>query len=147
MDKNYYNNPSTLHISTAPTGLLGEYDMQVQFDTQFINTKPFSIQGNREFDTYANALTYATTHSSAFPGIILTVSDNVEDSTKNGVYLVSHDKVDPVSNPNGLKLIKLTAAETGPGNLGWGEIVEIEGGGGKIEILDFEIKDIPPSIS
>ena len=124
-----------------PAGALGKWDAYINDGVQVRSDKPFSIQGNREFSIYANALTYATTHSSSFPGIILTVSDNVEDPTKNGVYLVSHDEVDPVSNPNGLKLIKLTAAETGPGNLGWGEITT----GGIIipDINDLELEYTP----
>ena len=91
----------------AATGALGSFAAQVNFGTQFASSGRFSLQGNREFDTYEHALAYATSHMSSFPGIILTVSDDA-DAEKNGAYLVEHDTVSD-ANPNGLKLTRLAA--------------------------------------
>lgn len=89
--------------NTGASGLIGKPDMQAKFGTQFIPTGRFSVQGNREFDTLVNAEVYIHTNSSAFPGIIITVS---MDGSNNGAYLVENDEVTE-SNVNGLKMTKL----------------------------------------
>ena len=87
--------------------LLGKPDAQITYDNQFLPSKKVSLQGYREFATYAGALTYVTTHVSAFPGIIVTVS-NDDTADKNGAYLVENDTISD-DNLNGLKLTRLAA--------------------------------------
>lgn len=141
MEKSLYTKK---HVAErAATGALGSFAAQVNYGTQFASSGKFSIQANREFDTYANALAYANSHMSAFPGIILTVSDDT--TGKNGVYLVSHDTVTE-SNPNGLKLSKLSKSDdTGAGSLSWGEITD--NGIITLDIDDLEIENTIPDVN
>lgn len=110
--------------NVGATGQLGAPDMQAKFGTQFIPTGRFSVQGNREFDTFANAESYVYTNASAFPGIIVTVSEDT-DSAKNGAYLVELDTISD-ANPNGLKLTKLAAGGYVDEKLEWTEITDDE---------------------
>lgn len=122
-----------------PSGVLGKWDAYVNYGVQFRAEKPYSLQGNREFITLEKAEDYVFNHPSAFPGIIVTVS-NDPDTTKNGAYLVENDVEG--SNKNELKMTKLTkSGDTGPGSLSWGEITA----GGIIipDINDLEIEDTP----
>ena len=124
MEKSLYTKN---HVAErAATGALGSFAAQVNFGTQFASSGRFSLQGNREFDTYVNALAYANSHMSAFPGIILTVSDDT-DPKKNGAYLVEHDH-DTISdaNPNGLKLTKLAQGGEAQEKLEWTKITDDE---------------------
>lgn len=123
--------------NVGATGQLGAPDMQAKFGTQFIPTGRFSVQGNREFDTYANALNYVYKHDTAFPGIILTVSDD-ENPENNGAYLVQHDETlitsptgetmtldgEVVDNPNALKLTKIMTQNDGA-NLEWNDVPNV----------------------
>lgn len=102
MEKNDY----IFTNSIGATGSLGAPDMQAKFGTQFISTGKFSVQGNREFDTYANALSFVQSDSTAFPGIIITVSDDTT-ANKNGAYLIQHGVVSE-ANKNGLEMVKLS---------------------------------------
>lgn len=103
MEKNDY----IFTNSIGATGSLGAPDMQAKFGTQFISTGKFSVQGNREFDTYANALSFVQSDSTAFPGIIITVSDDTTESN-NGAYLIQHGVVSG-ANTNGLAMVKLSS--------------------------------------
>jgi hypothetical protein len=105
MENNEYINTTNIGAS----GLLGKPDMQAKFGTQFVPTGKFSVQGNREFDTLANALAYIRTNVSAFPGIVITIS---LDGNNNGAYLVEND-TPTEENTNGLKLSKLSI-DNGP---------------------------------
>lgn len=105
MENNEYINTTNIGAS----GLLGKPDMQAKFGTQFVPTGKFSVQGNREFDTLANALAYIHTNVSAFPGIVITIS---LDGENNGAYLVEND-TPTEENTNGLKLSKLSI-DNGP---------------------------------
>ena len=122
MEKSLYTKK---HVAErAATGALGSFAAQVNYGTQFASSGKFSIQGNREFDTYINALAYANSHMSAFPGIILTVSDDV-DAEKNGAYLVEHDTISD-ANPNGLKLTRLASGGEAQEKLEWTKITDDE---------------------
>lgn len=103
--------------SIGAAGSLGAPDMQAKFGTQFISTGKFSVQGNREFDTYANALSFVQSNTTAFPGIIITVSDDGVDSN-NGAYLIQHGEVSG-DNINGLAMIKLTSILDTPEEKEW----------------------------
>ena len=103
--------------SIGAAGSLGAPDMQAKFGTQFISTGKFSVQGNREFDTYANALSFVQSNTTAFPGIIITVSDDGIDSN-NGAYLIQHGEVSR-NNINGLAMIKLTSILDTPEEKDW----------------------------
>ena len=100
MEATNYTNANNIGAS----GSLGKPDMQAKFGTQFVPTGRFSVQGNREFDTYVNANAYVRTSASAFPGIIITISS---DGANNGAYLVENDAVTS-DNTNGLKMTKLS---------------------------------------
>lgn len=118
MEKNDY----IFTNSIGATGSLGAPDMQAKFGTQFISTGKFSVQGNREFDTYANALSFVQSNSTAFPGIIITVSD--DDTTgNNGAYLVQHGEVSE-DNTNGLVMVKLSSAADVPEEKEWDELTD-----------------------
>lgn len=122
-----------------PSGVLGKWDAYVNYGVQFRAEKPYSLQGNREFSTLEKAEDYVFNHPSAFPGIIITVSDD-KTASKNGVYLVEHDIEG--SNKNELKLTRLSKSnDTGAGSLSWGEITT----GGIVipDIKDLEIEDKP----
>lgn len=112
MESSKYTNTS----NTGASGLLGKPDMQAKFGTQFIPTGRFSVQGNREFDTYSNAEIYIQTNASAFPGIIVTVSNDT--TANNGVYLVENSEATE-SNPNGLKMTKLAQGGDAQEKLEW----------------------------
>ena len=103
--------------SIGAAGSLGAPDMQAKFGTQFISTGKFSVQGNREFDTYANALSFIQSNTTAFPGIIITVSDDGIDSN-NGAYLIQHGEISG-NNINGLAMIKLTSMLDTPEEKDW----------------------------
>jgi hypothetical protein len=81
----------TADNTLCDTGAIGLAEAQSVFGTQLIATQPFSIQGNREFNTYVNAENYIKYNSTAFPGIIVTVS---YDGENNGAYLVEHIDLD-----------------------------------------------------
>ena len=118
MNKDLYTKP---HVApNAADGTLGRPSGQVNFGTQFMPTDKFSIQGNREFDTYANALNFIQTDYTAFPGIIITIS---EDGEYNGAYLVINDEITD-ENINGLKLTKLAQGENTQDKLEWNVIVD-----------------------
>ena len=107
------------------SGSLGISEMQVKWGTQFVPVGRFSVQGNREFDTLANATNYIYTSKSAFPGIIITISN---DGSNNGAYLVENDHNNvSTNNPNGLKLTKL--AQGGEAEINWDVITDEEEGG------------------
>jgi hypothetical protein len=118
MEKNDY----IFTNSIGATGSLGAPDMQAKFGTQFISTGKFSVQGNREFDTYANALSFVQSNSTAFPGIIITVSDDTT-ITNNGAYLVQHGEVNE-DNTNGLIMIKLSSTADVPEEKDWEELTD-----------------------
>ena len=113
MDKNLYTKP---HVApNAATGALGRPSGQVNFGTQFVPTDKFSIQGNREFDTLSNAEAFVYGDYTAFPGIIITVS---EDGNNNGAYLIENDVVTS-DNINGLKMTKLAQGGETQEKLEW----------------------------
>lgn len=118
MEKNDY----IFTNSIGATGSLGAPDMQAKFGTQFISTGKFSVQGNREFDTYANALSFVQSNSTAFPGIIITVSDDTTIAN-NGAYLVQHGEVSE-DNTNGLVMVKLSSTADVPEEKEWEELVD-----------------------
>ena len=100
-----------------PAGALGKWDAYINDGVQVRSEKPVSIQGNREFSTLERAENYVFKHSSAFPGIIVTVSDDTTASN-NGAYLVEHGTVSE-TNPNGLKLTKLAQGGEAQNQLEW----------------------------
>lgn len=118
MEKNDY----IFTNSIGATGSLGAPDMQAKFGTQFISTGKFSVQGNREFDTYANALSFVQSNSTAFPGIIITVSDD-DTTSNNGAYLVQHGEVSE-NNTNGLVMVKLSNTTDIPEEKDWEELTD-----------------------
>lgn len=109
-------------------GEIGKPAVVGKFGTQFEMTNRIPLVKNTVFETYAKAYTYITTNdTTTMPGIIITVTDD-PDEAKRGAYVTDHDTATE-SNPNGLKLVKLAESETGPGNLGWGEIIDNGDGG------------------
>lgn len=120
MDKSLYTKP---HVApNAATGALGRPSGQVNFGTQFVPTDKFSIQGNREFDTLSNAEAFVYGDYTAFPGIIITIS---EDGVNNGAYLVENSEVTE-SNPNGLKMTKLAQGGESQEKLEWDVVTDEE---------------------
>lgn len=120
MEKNDY----IFTNSIGATGSLGAPDMQAKFGTQFISTGKFSVQGNREFDTYANALSFVQSNATAFPGIIITVSDD-ENASNNGAYLIQHGEVSE-DNTNGLVMVKLSSTTDIPEEKEWLDLSDDE---------------------
>lgn len=107
MDKSLY---TKTHVATkAADGALGAPAAQVNYGTQFAATSRYSLQVNREFDTLANAQKYAYTHDTAYPGIIITVSDD-DTPANNGAYLVINSEP-TTTNTNGLELEKLVVGD------------------------------------
>lgn len=93
-------------------GQLGIPDAQINWGTQFVATSKFSLQANREFDTFKAASNYVFNDETSFPGIIITVSAD-ENPSNNGAYLVEidNDKYNEGDIKIPLKMTKLGTQE------------------------------------